>query len=189
MKNKDIEAVILVIAIAICSYAYSCLINEKLFFGIDLANIKTTNSANNFQTNYQNKNNKRSANYLENTLYEEINDYRVSKGLNKLKLDSRINEIAKKHSVAMAEQKIVLTTVDIKDSSVLIEDFMPYRSIGQAISYNFGHYNPARTTADSWISDPRFINTLQGEYEYTGIGVARSIKGEYYFTQIFVNPI
>ena len=59
----------------------------------------------------------------------------------------------------------------------------------EAISYNFGYPDPARITVNSWISDPEFIDSLHGNYEFTGIGVARSITGEYYFTQIFVNPL
>ena len=84
---------------------------------------------------------------------------------------------------------MLFKSVNLEEISVFIKEFMPYRSIGQAISYNFGYHNPAQTTTDSWISDPEFLNTLQGQYEYTGIGVARSVTGEDYFTQIFVNPI
>jgi uncharacterized protein YkwD len=192
MKNKDTEAIILIALIATFSYAYSCLINDKSFFGFNLANLQTDNYPNYSYSSINNKNREEniiSIDHLEKTIYEEINAYRAKNNFNTLKLDYRISEIAQKHSLLMLDKNNSIANVDLKTSSELIKEFMPYKSISQAVSYNFGHYNPAQTTANSWIADPRFINTLQGEYEYTGIGVARSVTGEYYFTQIFVNPI
>lgn len=192
MDNKDKEAIILITIIATLSYAYSCSINNKPFLGFDLGNLRTNNYTSSIQSDNIPQNvadNKRSINNLEKTLYKEINIYRVENGLNELKLDNRISQIAKNHSFLMLEREQSIGNANIKESSKLINEFMPYKSIGKAVSYSFGHYNPARTTADSWISDPRFITTLKGKYEYTGIGVVRSVTGEYYFTQIFVNPL
>ena len=190
MKNQNLLLNIFVFVLLFLSYLNSSLQNDKSFSEIDGFELQVSNSPDS-QIEYNNSNIKSTQeliNNLELEVYTEINEYRMKQGLNKLKLDNRINQIAKNYSIRMAEKEIPFDKKALTET-ILIEEFMPYQSISEAISYNFGYPNPARVTVNSWISDPEIINAIQGNYEFTGIGVARSVTGEYYFTQIFVNPL
>lgn len=191
MKNHNNKLSIIFFALLFVSYLNSSLQNNKSFLGIDRLKPQANNTSNLLQINNNKIESDReiSINNLELQIYTEINEYRIKQGLNKLKLDNRINKIAKNYSIRMANKEVSFGDGELEERSILIEEFMPYQSINEAISYNFGYPNPARVTVNSWISDPEFINAIQGNYEFTGIGVARSIAGEYYFTQIFVNPL
>lgn len=191
MKNQNDTLSIIFFAILFLSSVNSFIQNNQSFFGIDRLNPQASNASDllPIKNNQIEGDREILINNLESQVYTKINEYRIKQGLNKLKLDNRISEIAKNHSIRMANKEVSFGDRNLEERSILIKEFLPYQSINEAISYNLGYPNPARVTVNSWISNPEFVDSIQGNHEFTGIGVARSVTGEYYFTQIFVNPL
>ena len=53
----------------------------------------------------------------------------------------------------------------------------------------WGHADPAQKAIEEWITSPSHRKAMEGaRFRVTGIGVAKSLTGKYYFTQLFVQP-
>ena len=129
-----------------------------------------------------------SLNSLEQSVYEQINEHRESKGLPPLVLDGWLSEQARQHSQAMAKGDISFDREFLDQLNQKIIKTGPYQSAATAIGMTLGHANPAQANVNNWRTSI-FDETraaINGEYELTGVGVAMNIKGEYYFTQIFL---
>lgn len=61
-----------------------------------------------------------------------------------------------------------------------------YRSVAENVAYNQGHQNPDRVAVDGWIKSVGHQKNMVGNFNLTGVGVAKNAQGEYYFTQIFM---
>jgi uncharacterized protein YkwD len=125
---------------------------------------------------------------LEQEVFETVNDYRVSHHLLPLNLDSRISEQARIYSQAIASGQVPFGQEGLELHTEAISNVISYQGICENVAYNLGFADPARAAVNSWLRNPkRGVVDAAGEYELTGIGVATNIKGEYYFTQIFVH--
>ena len=129
-----------------------------------------------------------SLNSLEQSVYEQINEHRESKGLPPLVLDGWLSQQAREHSEAMAKGDISFNREILDQLNQKIIKTGPYQSAGTAIGMTLGYANPAQANVNNWLQDVYGDNstTIDSEYELTGVGVAMNIKGEYYFTQIFL---
>jgi uncharacterized protein YkwD len=129
-----------------------------------------------------------SLNSLEQSVYQQINDYRASKGLPPLVLNDWLTQHAREHSQAMVRGKVSFNQQGLQQRNETISQSGPYQKICLLIAMNQGHPAPARTAVNSWLNDPlnRSLPDVEGDYEFTGVGVAMNVKGEYYFTQIFL---
>lgn len=123
---------------------------------------------------------------LEKSVHEEINKYRVSRGLPKLQMDYVISRQAKKHSSAMANGKTQFSHDGFDQRVENIGDEISYRSAAENIAFNYGHENPVPVAVKGWIKSPGHHKNIVGKFNKTGIGVAKNKDGEYYFTQIFI---
>lgn len=124
---------------------------------------------------------------LEQEVFVLINEYRRSQNLPSLVLDSRISQQARNHSQAMASGQVPFSDEGFDLRADIISREIPYQGICENVAYNLGFPNPARVAVNNWLRNPKH-NTIDpaGQYDLTGIGVATNLKGEYYFTQIFV---
>ena len=51
-------------------------------------------------------------------------------------------------------------------------------------------YSRTRTVAvavQGWLHSPHHLENIAGEYDHTGVGVARAADGTFYYTQLFVS--
>lgn len=121
---------------------------------------------------------------IQNAVLVHINEYRKQHGLSVLKMDNKIVVEAKKHSIDMANHsmpfghKYFMTRIDrlhdqIKNSNAGAEN----------VAYN---YKDAQDVVKNWLRSPGHKQNIDGNYNLTGIGVARDSKGKLYFTQIFL---
>lgn len=129
-----------------------------------------------------------SLNSLEQSVYQQINDYRTSKGLPPLVLNNWLTQHAREHSQAMATGKVSFNEQGLQQRNKTISQSGSYQKICMLIAMNQGYPAPARTAVNSWLNDPqnRSLPDAEGDYEYTGVGVAMNVGGEYYFTQVFL---
>lgn len=88
----------------------------------------------------------------------------------------------------MASGKVLFNQQGLQQRNETISQSGSYQKICSLIAMNQGHPAPARTAVNSWLNDPlnRSLPDIEGDYEFTGVGVAMNIKGEYYFTQVFL---
>ena len=123
---------------------------------------------------------------LELEVYQQINQYRQSRGLPPLKLDSRIAPQARLHSQRMAAKTASFSHNGFEQRVKAIAREVPLRGAAENIAYNKGYRDPVTTVVKGWIKSPPHHENMIGNYDLTGIGVAQNSQGEYYFTQIFV---
>ncbi|WP_232228469.1 CAP domain-containing protein [Lyngbya sp. PCC 8106] len=123
---------------------------------------------------------------LKQSVHQQVNEYRASQNLPPLKLDPRISEEALKHSEAMASGQVEFSHDGSKQRFQAIGEMIPYRMIAENVGYNMGYANPGKKVVEGWINSEGHRRNMEGNFNLTGIGIARNAKGEYYFTQIFV---
>ncbi|MEG4056039.1 MULTISPECIES: CAP domain-containing protein [unclassified Microcoleus] len=121
---------------------------------------------------------------LEKAVNQQINQYRASKKLPPLTIDPRITQIARIHSEDMAKGKVSFSHDGFEGRAKAIT--IPYKSVAENLAYNFGYNDPVRNAVEGWIKSDGHRKNMEGQFNVTGIGVAKNAKGEYYFTQLFV---
>jgi uncharacterized protein YkwD len=121
---------------------------------------------------------------LEKAVNQQINQYRASKKLPPLSVDPRITQIARIHSENMANGKVRFSHDGFEGRAKAIT--IPYQSVGENVAYNMGYSDPVRKAVEGWIKSEGHRKNMEGQFNLTGIGIAKNAKGEYYFTQLFV---
>ncbi|MEG4092909.1 CAP domain-containing protein [Microcoleus sp. Pol12B4] len=121
---------------------------------------------------------------LEKAVNQQINQYRASKKLPLLSIDPRISQIARIHSENMASGKVRFSHDGFEGRAKAIT--LPYQSVAENVAYNFGFSDPVRNAVEGWIKSEGHRKNIEGQFNVTGIGVAKNAKGEYYLTQLFV---
>ncbi|MEG4579998.1 CAP domain-containing protein [Microcoleus sp. MON1_C5] len=121
---------------------------------------------------------------LEKAVNQQINQYRASKKLPPLSIDPRISQIARIHSENMANGKVSFSHDGFEGRAEAIT--IPYKSVAENLAYNLGYSDPVRNAVEGWIKSDGHRKNMEGQFNVTGIGVAKNAKGEYYFTQLFV---
>lgn len=125
---------------------------------------------------------------LEQTVFEEVNQYRVSLGLRPFQINPRLSEQARAHSQAMAEKQIPFGHTDFRKRVRKIDRIIRSRRVSENVAYIFTHKETAKRAVQGWIKSPRHRPVLEGNYRFTGVGVAQGDRGAFYFTQVYVNP-
>lgn len=122
---------------------------------------------------------------LEERVHAQINQYRADRNLPPLKLDAKISAEARNHSQKMARRGKV-SQDGFKQRVQAIAREIPYRSVVENIAYNSGYADPAQGAVESWINSRGHRENMTGDFDLTGIGIAKNDRGEYYFTQISI---
>ena len=128
-----------------------------------------------------------SLNSMEQSVYEQINKHRESKGLPPLVLDAWLTQHAREHSQAMASGKVPFDRELLQQRNEELINAGPYHGVVTIIGMNQGFIDPAQANTNSWLRHTgNTLATIEDKYELTGVGVAMNVKGEYYFTQILL---
>ena len=121
---------------------------------------------------------------LEKAVNQQINQYRASKKLPPLRVDPQMTQIARIHSENMANGKATFSHDGFEGRAKAIT--IPYQSVAENLAYNMGYSDPVRKAVEGWIKSEGHRKNMEGQFNLTGIGIAKNAKGEYYFTQLFV---
>ena len=125
---------------------------------------------------------------LERDAFNRINTYRGEKGLGALAWNEEIARVARQHSVEMANGSVAFGHSGFADRAKLLQQKMTLHGVAENVAYN-DYPDPALTSVNGWIaSDGHRANIENGAYTQSGMGVARSSDGAYYFTQLFTAP-
>jgi uncharacterized protein YkwD len=122
---------------------------------------------------------------LERSVIQQINQYRQQRGLAALTSNSVITQQARQHSQAMASTGKISHN-GFEGRIRTISKTIPYRSAGENVAYNMGFSNPAAQAVNGWLKSPGHLQNIVGNFNLTGVGVAKSSRGAYFFTQIFI---
>lgn len=122
---------------------------------------------------------------LELSVYKQVNQYRQSKNLPPLTIDPAISAQAKRHSDNMARSGN-MSHDGFHERAESVAQTIVYRNAAENVAYNMGYARPDAEAIQGWIESPGHHRNLVGRFDLTGIGVSRTAKGEYYFTQIFI---
>ncbi len=117
---------------------------------------------------------------LERSIHKQIDRYRQSLNLPPLTIDPTISAQARARSQEMARTG---TLSHIMDS---VEQQRKYPTAAENIASTQDSPDPDRIAVQDWIASPAHQQHILGNYNLTGIGVAKNAQGEYFFTQIFI---
>lgn len=123
---------------------------------------------------------------LEREIFRAVNQYRQSRKLRPLKLNDRISAIARQHAQAMAKKEATFSHDGFDRRVARLKSTLPLRGVGENLAFLKGYPNLAETAVRGWIDSPGHRKTMEGNYNLTGIGIAKNSAGEYYFSQLFV---
>lgn len=123
---------------------------------------------------------------VEQEVQKQINQYRAKQGLAELTLNNSISEQARKHSQNMASGAVGFSHDGFEERVEAIATKISYTSSAENVAYNQGYTDPATKAVKGWLNSPGHLQNIEGNYNQTGIGVAKNAQGEYYFTQIFI---
>jgi uncharacterized protein YkwD len=118
---------------------------------------------------------------LERSIHNQIDRYRRSLNLPPLTIDSTVSAQARAHSQEMAQSGALSHTMDSVDLQ------RKYPTAAENVASIQADSQPDRVAVQDWLSSPAHKQHILGNYNLTGIGVAKNAQGEYFFTQIFIN--
>lgn len=114
----------------------------------------------------------------------EVNNYRKKHHLTPLTMDSRISKQAATHSQNMARQALPFGHTDFLNRvKALRSQINNAGAASENVAYN---YKDAQDVVKNWVLSSGHLRNIVGNYNLTGIGIARDASGKLYFTQIFI---
>jgi uncharacterized protein YkwD len=127
------------------------------------------------------------ANYRQMALeiHRRVNEFRQSEGLEPLGLNPVISEQAREHSIEMAESPDTISHRKFDQRIEEIRKKIPLRASAENVAANLHYENPGVQVVEGWKQSPEHRKNMLGDYNQTGIGIARSEDGKYFFTQIY----
>jgi uncharacterized protein YkwD len=124
---------------------------------------------------------------LEYDVARLINEHRSVQHLATLALDTAVAAIARAHSMTMAQGRTPLGHDGFAERAKRVEAFLTFNEIAENVALN--DYSGARTVrvaVDGWLRSPHHRENIEGGFDITGVGIARSRNGTFYYTQLFV---
>ncbi len=123
---------------------------------------------------------------LEAAVRAQVNDYRASQGLPPLAANARMDAVAREHSEAMAAGRVQFSHDGFEQRAATLRRSLPYRSVAENLAFNRGSAEPVAVAVRGWLESPGHQRNIVGDFNVTGVGVARARDGSYYFTQLFL---
>lgn len=122
---------------------------------------------------------------VERDVLHFINKHRESKGLAPLTFNATVAALARKHSTDMASKKVPFGHQGLTNRTRSITTQMKSVTV---VSENVARGAiTAEQAVNLWLKSPGHKKNIEGNFKYTGIGVARDKRSQLYFTQIFAN--
>ncbi|MBA2709808.1 MAG: CAP domain-containing protein [Tatlockia sp.] len=113
-----------------------------------------------------------------------VNEYRAKHHLNPLQLNDRMSEAAAKHSRDMAKHAVPFGHKNFdKRIHRLFSEIGECKGGAENVAYN---YKDGKDVVRNWLTSRGHRINIEGNYNLTGIGLARDQRGKLYFTQIFI---
>ncbi|CAE7507058.1 ylbC [Symbiodinium natans] len=122
-------------------------------------------------------------NYLGRRALDETNIFRGSEKMPPLKWCQGIADIAAEHARQMARGEMPFSHDGFSERVSRYP--IPHLSAAENLAYNSGVADAAGVAVQGWIKSPGHRKNLLGAFDLCGIGVAQSLSGQFFFTQLF----
>lgn len=120
---------------------------------------------------------------METELLQIENDYRKTIGAKPMRASIYVSNIAQRHSQDMATKKVDFGNEGFKERTDKIHaQLKPVYSFAENIACG---KVTSKEILDEWLNSPKHKKNLEGDYNYSGIGIAMSADS-FYVTQIFI---
>lgn len=127
---------------------------------------------------------------LEKQTFALINQKRAEFGLPPIVWSDEVAKIARLHSENMAKYNFFSHTgID----GLMVNDradqlgVTKWTTMGENIAYNRGYQKPLECAVEKWMESPGHReNLLNDRWKESAIGIAVTVNGTYYFTQVFL---
>jgi uncharacterized protein YkwD len=130
-------------------------------------------------------------NAMETLVYERINEIRQQEGLEPLKYNAELSEVARQYSQKMAEEEFFAhVSPDGSTPATRVETAgILYWIVGENLFTSTNASDPAPLAVQGWMDSPGHReNILRSVFTETGVGVWQT-GNTYYFTQLFMRPL
>lgn len=122
-----------------------------------------------------------SHNALEAELFDIINNYRVSIGLNEMAFEGTTYYYAGLHTDYMIEKGIT-SHAKFNERAEKISKRTGAVFVAENVARN---YDTVQEAFEAWIDSPGHRTNIEGEYNYSAISIKENSNGDLYFTQLF----
>jgi len=124
---------------------------------------------------------------LERDVSRLVNVHRIARHLHALAYDTAVASVARAHSAEMAKRHVSLGHDGFSARADQVERIVAFSEIAENVALNdYGRDRTVRVALDGWLKSPHHRENIEGAFDITGVGIARSPNGTYYYTQIFV---
>lgn len=122
---------------------------------------------------------------LEWELFQRVSLHRDSMDLPRLRWNDDLAAIAREHSRAMAAGTVPFGH-DNFQQRVARAASVGYVNVGENVAFNdYPRDTTAMVAVAGLVNSPPHRNTMEGSWEHSGVGVARSPAGTWFYTQLF----
>jgi len=122
---------------------------------------------------------------LEQATFNSINAHRASIGLSRLNWSGVMADQARGHSENMANSRVNFSHDGFDGRVDAIKKKISIGGAGENVAMNWGSTDPVGVAVSGWLNSTGHRNNIEGNYDLTGVGVAKNEDGKYYLTQIF----
>lgn len=110
-----------------------------------------------------------------------INDYRISIGLNELKIIDYISVKSEEHDNYMITNNVVSHDGFTSRSESIIK-VLKAKNVSENIAYN---YNSPQTAVAAWLKSTSHKANIEGNFTHFGLAIKINSEGKKYYTNIF----
>ncbi|APQ17156.1 CAP domain-containing protein [Maribacter hydrothermalis] len=118
---------------------------------------------------------------MEAELFEMINNYRVSIGLNEMEFESTTYYYAGIHTNYMIEKGIT-SHAKFGERAENISKRTGAEFVAENVARN---YDTLEDAFDAWLDSPGHRKNIEGDYTHSAISIKLNSNGDMYFTQLF----
>jgi uncharacterized protein YkwD len=120
---------------------------------------------------------------LERDILDLVNEHRRARKLAPLTNNQHMEYQARRHSMDMATLRVPFGHQGLSFRMKYITEKVPgVTDVGENVAYG---QLTAKAVFTGWLKSPGHRKNIEGNYKYTGIGVARNQHNQLYYTQIF----
>lgn len=116
-------------------------------------------------------------------IFERINQHRAQQYLPLLQINPHIQVAATQHAQDMADGRQPFGHGGFQERARILLNKLSGTSVAENVA--LGSANAERIV-QTWLESSGHRNNIEGDFDWTGIGIAQSNEQEYYYCQLFI---
>jgi uncharacterized protein YkwD len=126
---------------------------------------------------------------LDLQIHEQVNRHRQSAGLPPLTWSSVLADLAAAHSRRMASGEVPFGHDGFEERVATARQAIGVsRAAENVATNNYPVGEAAARVVQGWLASPGHRRNIDGAFQLTGVGVARTSSGTYFATQLYAAP-